>query len=288
MKKIIKITLMISTLILLTGCLKRDNLEDITIYTTVYPLEYITKRLYNEHSEIKSIYPDGVNIDNYNLTEKQIKDYSKGKLFIFNALSPERDYVIPLFNYNKNIKIIDSSLSMTYDYSVEELWLNPSNFLMLAQNIRIGFKEYIQNHYLKKEIDENYEQLYIEISNLDASLKQLSESATTNILIVSNNVFKFLEKYNFEVISLEETDQLTDKTIAEVEKLIEEGTIKYIFIKQHEEINDVIKNLIAETNVQTETLHSITNLNDEERTNDFDYITLMNDNIEKLKNELYN
>ena len=39
----------------MTGCLKRDNLEDITIYTTVYPFEYITEQLYGEHSTIKSV-----------------------------------------------------------------------------------------------------------------------------------------------------------------------------------------------------------------------------------------
>ena len=96
-----------------------------------------------------------------------------------------------------------------------------------------------------------------------------------------------LEKYNFQVISLEETDQLTDKTIAEVKELIDEGIIHYIFIKQHEEINDTIKNIIDETDVKIETLHMITNLTEEERNNNLDYIDLMNENIDKLKNELY-
>ena len=134
---------MIISVLTLVGCFKRDNLEGIDIYTTVYPIEYITRRLYQENSNIYSIYPDGIIVDNYTLTDKQIKDYSKSSLFIFNALSPEKDYVIPMFNYNKKIKIIDSSLTMTYDYDIEELWLNPSNFLMMTQNIRMGFKNYI-------------------------------------------------------------------------------------------------------------------------------------------------
>lgn len=287
MKKRIQIITIFIILLTVSGCFKRDTLEGIDIYTTIYPIEYITKRLYGEHSNIFSIYPDGVIVDNYELKDKQIKEYSKAKLFIFNALSHEREYVIPMFNHNKKIKIIDASLTMTNDNGIEELWLNPSNFLMMAQNIRMGFKDYINNHYLKNEIDENYQQLYIEISNLDANLKQLPENATNNIIVVSNNVFKCLEKYNFQVISLEETDQLTDKTIAEVKELIDEGIINYIFIKQHEEINDTIQNIINETDVKTETLHMITNLTEEERNNNLDYITLMNENIDKLKNELY-
>ncbi|HHU54667.1 MAG TPA: zinc ABC transporter substrate-binding protein [Mollicutes bacterium] len=287
MKKLSKIIFIFILLLSISGCFKRDSLEGITIYTTVYPIEYITNRLYKERSDIYSIYPDGIIVDNYNLTDKQIKDYSKSSLFIFNALSREKDYIIPMFNHNKNIKIIDSSLTMTYDYGIEELWLNPSNFLMMTQNIRMGFKDYINNHYLKNEIDENYQKIYVEVSNLDANLKQLPENATNNVIVVGNNIFKFLEKYNFNVISLEETDQLTDKTIADVRKLINDDIINYIFIKQHDEINDTIKKLVDETDVKVEVLHSITNLTENERNNNLDYISLMNENIEKLKDELY-
>lgn len=287
MKKLYKIVVMFIIVIGLTGCFKRDNLEGIDIYTTVYPIEYITNRLYKQHSNIHSIYPDGIDVENYNLTDKQIKDYSKSSLFIFNALSKEKDYVIPMFNHNKQIKIIDSSLTMTYDYGVEELWLNPSNFLMMTQNIRMGFKEYINNHYLKTEIDENYQKLYVEVSNLDANLKQLSENATHNVIVVGNDIFKFLEKYNFKVISLEENDMLTDKTVADVRALINNGTIDYIFLKQEDEVNETINKIVKETNIELVTLHSITNLNENERSSNKDYLSLMNENIEKLKNELY-
>lgn len=287
MKKIKILIIFLLTILITTGCLKRDVLEDVDIYTTSYPIEYITERLYSNHSNIYSIYPDGVIIDDYELTDKQIKDYSKGSLFIFNALSKEKDYVIPLFNNNQKIKIIDSSLSMTYDYSVEELWMNPSNFLMMAQNIKMGFNDYINNQYLKNEIDENYQRLSLEVSSIDANLKQIAENATHNKIVVSHDLFKFLEKYNIEVISLEENEFLTEKTIADTKKLINDGVIEHIFVKQNEEISETIKKIQKETNVKIVTIHSLTNLTEEERESNKNYITLMNENIEKLKEELY-
>ena len=70
-----------------TGCdIKRDYMEEIDIYTSVYPTEYITSRLYGEHSTITSIYPDGVIPEKYSLNDKQIKDYSQADLFIFDGL----------------------------------------------------------------------------------------------------------------------------------------------------------------------------------------------------------
>ena len=157
MKKIVNILVLLCLVISLSGCIKRDSMEDITIYTTNYPTEYITKRLYGEFSTIKSIYPDGVNINAYKLTDKQIEDYSKSNLFIFNGLSNEKDYVEPMREINKNLKIIDTTLSMEYNDSIEELWLDPSNFLMMAQNVKTGFNEYIDSYYLTNKIEENYE-----------------------------------------------------------------------------------------------------------------------------------
>lgn len=288
MKKIATILLTLTVIISTSGCLKRDNLEDIDIYTTSYPIEYITERLYGDHSTVKSIYPDGIIIDQYELTDKQIKDYSNASLFIFNGLASEKNYVAPIFEYNQKIKIIDTTLSMDYEHYIEELWLNPSNFLMLAQNIKIGFNEYINNHYLKNDIEEKYEELKVEVSNLDAKIKLMVESSTNKTIVVADDLFKFLEdKYGLTVISLEENDNLTDKTKADVVNLITSGQINYIFTTQNREVNDTVKEIQAATNVELAGLKTISNLTEEERKNKDDYFTLMNYNIELLKQELY-
>lgn len=288
MKKIATILLTLIMIISTSGCLKRDNLENIDIYTTSYPIEYITNRLYGKHSNVLSIYPDGIIIDQYELTDKQIKDYSNASLFIFNGLATEKNYVAPMFEYNKKIKIIDTTLSMNYDNYIEELWLNPSNFLMLAQNIKIGFNEYINNHYLKNDIEENYEALKVEVSNLDAKIKLMVESSTNKTIVVADDLFKFLEnKYGLTVISLEENDNLTDKTKADVIDLITSGQISYIFTTQNREVNETVNEIKNLTNVELVELKTITNLTEEERKNKDDYFTLMNYNIELLKQELY-
>jgi len=289
MKKKLIIIMLLVVSFLSVGCLKRDTFEDINVYTTVYPLEYILAKLYGEHSTVKSIYPSGVIIDKYEITDKQIKDYSSSaNLFVFNGLTSEKDYVIPMITNNDNMKIIDASLSMEYNNGVEELWLDPSNFLMLSQNIRTGLNEYISNHYLKNEIEANYEQLKIDVSNLDAKLKIMANNADNLTIVVDSDTFKYLEKYGFKVISLEENDNLTDKTIADVKKLINDKAINYIFIKQNNNVNDTIKTLIEGKDIQTVELHALSNLSESERNEKKDYLTLMDENIEKLRAEVYN
>lgn len=287
MKKFGVIIMMGILSLTLVGCFKRDNFEDIDIYTTAYPIEYITDFLYGEHSTIHSIYPNGVNISTYKLTEKQIKDYSKSSLFVFNGLSKEKDYVIPMVEQNTNLKIIDTSLTMEFEHGIEELWLNPSNFLMLTQNIRNGLKEYINNHYLKNDINDKYDELKVKISEIDAELKLMAESSDNKTIVVASDIFQFLEKYNFNVISLEENENLTEKKIIDVENMIYKGDIDYIFLPDNMEETNTIKMIKANTNVEIAKLYTLSNLTEEQITAKKDYLSIMNENIESLKNELY-
>lgn len=284
MKKIIFVLIIILSC---SGCLKRDTMEDIDIYTSVYPIEYIMNRLYGTHSNVESIYPDGIIVEQYSLTDKQIKDYSKCGLFAFAGLSLEKDYILPMRDVNNSLKIIDATNNMEYDNGIEELWLDPSNLLMMAQNIRIGLNEYINNQYLKTSINEEYEKLRVEISGIDAKLYFLAENAENKVIVTSSDMFKFLEKYNMTVYSLEENENLTEKVKVEVEELIKNGKVNYIFMKQNEDANDTIKGLMDKYDINLVTYHSLTNISENERKNKNDYISIMNDNIELLKDELY-
>lgn len=283
MKKISLIISLISVFFL-TGCIKRDSLEDITIYTTAYPIEYITEYLYGEHSEVLSIYPVGVEINNYSLNKKQIKDYSKVNMYIFNGLSKEKDYVPNMVNYNKSLMIIDASQTIEYDNYVEELWLNPSNFLMMAKNIKDGLNDYITNNYLKNDIEEKYEELKVKISNIDAKLKLLNESSSNITIVTDTNALKFLEKYGFKVISLDENG-LSDKIISEAKTHLKNH--KYIYTLDKDNLNETVSSIITEIGVDMIELHKLSNLNEEEKSEKQDYVTLLNDNIEKLKSTLY-
>lgn len=285
MKKIIKGLVLVGIILIsTTGCFKRDNLEDAIIYTSVYPTEYITNKLYGKHSTIKSIYPDGVKISDYKLTEKQLKDYSSSDIYIFNGLSNEKEYVTKLFNYNKHIKIIDTSMSMEYANDINELWLSPSNFLMLTQNIKNGLLEYINNHYLQTEIKNNYEELKIKISNLDAKLGLLSESSDNAIIVADNKMFKYLEKYGITVICLEDGD----KAFNDAAYLINNGIIDYIFIKDTDSASKSAEKLINTYGIEIKKFNTLETLSNNERSNKEDYLSLMQENIELLKDEIYN
>lgn len=279
--------LILGIVLVCTGCFKRDTMEDITIYTSVYPIEYITNRLYGDNATINSIYPNGIIVDKYTLTEKQLEDYGKADLFIFNGLSEEKNYIKPMFESNKNLKIIDATSSIEYNNKMEEIWLDPSNFLMIAQNIKIGFEEYITNQYIISEIEENYKQLKIDVSSLDAKIQTMIEKANNKKIVVTSNLFKYLEKYNFEVISLDESETALYKNISTVKNMISKGELKYIYSLKNEDLSDTVKNLVKDTDVKLLEFHTLGNLDESEKKAKKDYLSIMNENIELLKEQLY-
>lgn len=270
------------------GCFKRDNLEDIEIVTTVYPLEYVTQALYGENAQIRSVYPNDTDTFGYTLTNKQISDASEKDLFVYNGITDDKELAFELLEKNKNLLIIDASYGIEIVNHNAELWLNPSNLLMISQNIKNGLKEYITNSYLKKEIDQNYEALKVELSELDADIRLTANNASKKTIVVNSDALLFLEKYGFDVISLDDKNNaITDRTIAEVNDLIASEEVTNIFLLEHETNSDALEQILESTKVSTLTFRRLDTIQDEERDNNYNYITLMNENIELLKKELY-
>lgn len=289
MKKLTQIfTILILICIFSTGCFKKDNLEGIEIVTTAYPYEYITDYLYGDHALVTSIYPDGTDIKNHDLSTKRIDDYSKKELFIYSSIGSDKDLALELLERNKNLDVIDATSGMETTYGEEELWLNPSNLLMVCQNIKNGLNAYITNNYLKKEIEDAYHQIKIDLSELDAEIRLTAQNATRNTIVVNSDSLLFLEKYGFNVISLDnQTNPVTEKRISDVRDMIQKGEVKHIFLLDKTDSNDIVKQIITETGVATFTYKRLDNMTDAERDNDENYITLMNDNIDLLRSELY-
>lgn len=284
-KQVIKLLILIIIIGgITTGCFKRDEMEDINIITTVYPLEYVLNKLYGENSVVNSIYPDGVDIDEYKISSKEYKDFSKQNLFVYNGLSNDKDIALNLINKNKDIMIMDANFGMEIQYGIEELWLNPSNLLMISQNIKNGLTELIDSKYIKEEIEESYDELKVELSELDADIKLLSENARNKTLVVGSSTLQYLSKYGFDVILVNDETE-NEKNITKATNLINDGDINYIFMLEGEEETEAVKTIKADTSVEVITIDKLDNISDEERDNKKTYLTLMKDNIELLRKE---
>ncbi len=274
--------LLILAIFLTTGCsLTKDSLEDATIYTTVYPIKYLTEFLYSDYAEVDSIYPNGADVPNYELTEKQLREYAKSDLFIYNGLGNEKNIAKDMININDNLLIIDVSNGLNYTYGIEELWMSPNNYLMLAKNIKDYLIEYLESTTIIDYVESKYDELAEILSLKDADLRAIGKEARengTNTLIVSNDVFKYLENYGFEVISLDEKT-VTESTLNSVRDEFDEGTYDTIIVLDNN-YTDSINSIIEDYEANTIDVSSMASFVE----GSSDYITVMQQFIDDLRN----
>lgn len=285
MKKIIMVSILsVITLIITTGCFDNNKLEGANITTTIYPIEYLITRLYGEHSTISSIYPNDTDINEYKLTDKKINDYSENTtLFVYNGLSPEKEIAKTLINKNKKIQIIDVSYGLKYKYGVEELWLNPNNYLMLANTIKNDLEELSSSKYAAEEIEKQYDKLEEDLTTLDAEIRNIAKTAISSgndTIVVAYDTFGFLENYGFNVINITSENNITNN----IKNKFKNKTYKQIFVHDKKKVSDSVKDLVDNYNAELIEINTMPTLTDEERNNKDNYLTIMNDFITKLSN----
>lgn len=265
----------------LTGCnlIKDNSMNDIEVYTTIYPYNYLINYLYGNNSKVFSIYPNGIDLNKYELSEKKINEYSKSDLFIFSSLDEkERKIAAKMVNNNKDLKLIDVSMGMNINNEIEELWLNPFNYLMMAKNVRDGLNEYIDNKILNDSINKSYDELQYEISNLDASIKEMVNNTNYNTIVTTNDSLNYLEKYGLNILT-------TENDLDEIKKLKNNDKVKYLYTLIQED-NEEMTNLTNELNLELIKLNSMKNIDGLIETSNDNYFTIMNENLELINKEL--
>lgn len=282
-----KIIILIMLIFGLSGCsFKKNNLEEAKIYTTIYPVKYIIEYLYGENSEIESIYPVGVNLEEYELTDKQVDNYSECDLFAYIGLGKEKEIAKKLLNKNNKLLIIDATYGLNYNEDIKELWLAPNNFLMLSKNIKNSLNEYLDNSFKEEEVTKKYDKLYEEVSWIDAELRSIAKTAKeneNNTIVISSNVFKYLETYGFNVISLEDIElSNSENAITDIKNKFKNSTYKSILKLNSEGNTELINELTSKYKAKAVTINDIVTNSDSAS----NYVTIQYENISAIRDML--
>lgn len=278
MKKI-KILMVLACILLATTACNNKKSDGLKVLTTTYPISFLTEQIYG-NGHILSIYPDGADVNNYNLTSKQEKQYSKNDIFIYNGLSNEQDIAKNLINNNRKLHIIDVAYGLKYENGVEELWLSPNYYLMLAKTIKDNLQDFVSSKYAKDELEKKYQELAEKLSIMDAELRTIAKSAkdlNKHTIVASSNMFKYLNSYGFNVITIEESNLNTLKNS------FQNKTYTTLFMKDTEEKTEAITTL-EKSGAKIITIKTMQTLKTEEKENNETYFTIMNEYMENIKN----
>ena len=323
MKRIINVLLLSTLVFLISGCSSTKNESNstkndpnkITIYTTVYPLSYFAEQIGGDFVNVSSIYPPGSNEHTFEPTQQDMMALADADLFFYIGLGLE-GFVEKTKDTlkNENVKLVATSenISEQYLHAQEEheeeaehdhdhsdhsdhdhgdidphVWLSPE----IAKELALSIKEQLVATLPDEEkfFNANYEQLMTKLDTLNQQFEKMVSEISNKTFFVSHASFGYIaEQYGLEQVAIagiNSQSEPSQKELAELVKLAEELKIDYILFEQNvsSNLSTVIQKEIGAKPLE---LHNLSVLTKEDIQNEETYFTLMEKNIETLKQAL--
>jgi zinc transport system substrate-binding protein len=304
--------LSISTLILV-GCGQEDSDSNadgkLTIYTTLYPLEYFAERIGGEHVTAESIIPPGSDAHSFEPTTKTMTELAESDLFIYNGAGMEgfADAAKDTLK-NEDVMTLEAAEGIHFDETKEEheehadeegheghdhgnvnphIWIDPNLAIQQAENIKHALIEIDPDN--KKIFESNFASLEEELLALDKEFREMADSAPKKEFLISHDAYSYWEsRYGLEQLSVSGLSPSQEPTQKQLEDIIETAksyNLKYMLFEQNATPKPA-KAVQRELGLETLRIHNLSVLTEEDIENDETYFTLMEQNIQTLEKAL--
>lgn len=292
-------------LIILTACGNKEiekNNDQLTIYTTVYPLQYFTERIGGDAVNVQSIYPPGSDEHTFDPTQKDLMALADSDLFFYIGLGLEGF----VENAEKTLSGEHVKMVATADSITEEMlgeghedgdhdhgdldphvWISPVLSDALAFSIKEALVE--ANPEKKAIFEKNFEALRDDLLQLDREFIDMVANAPIKTFFVSHAAFGYIaDTYGLEQIAiagLNSQSEPSQKQLANLVEYAKERNVRYVLFEQnvHSKLTEVIQKEIGAESLM---LHNLGVLTVDDVKNEEDYFSLMKSNIETLKQAL--
>lgn len=319
MKRIILLTIFIIATIL-GACGGTDSQEveedNVLIYTSIYPLQFLIEQLTQDVATVESIYPPGVDAHTYEPTSKEITEIARADMFFYlganmesfsetikRALENETIEFIELGQHKE--LFIESKYDHHHDHGHHEtphhnehenhhhdihhadldphIWLDPLRMVQLAEIIvdeLITFDA--ENETMYKE---NFAQLEEQLLALHEQFSTTLQQKDHKQIIVSHAAYGYWEeRYGLEQVPISgvtSSDEPSQKELVNIAKFAEETGTSFIVVDQMgaNRLTVAIQEYIG---AELKTIHHLETLTEEDIENKETYFTIMEQNIATL------
>lgn len=300
---------------------KYSESNKMKINTTVFAFQSFAEQIGGKYVDVKSIYPPGSDIHDFEPTQKEIMDVSKGDLFIYTSkdMDPAAGKIAKTIKDKNNVleltKGIDQKDFLASDEDEHEhehgehheegdhehehehehehgkydphIWLDPVADQTFAKEIKDELVKKDPAH--KDYYEKNFKKLDKEIADVDKDMKQVSKDKKRDKVIISHDSLSYLAKrYDFkqEGVNGMNDNEPSQKELLNIVKEIKKDKQPYVLYEQNipSKTTDIIR---KETNTKPLSFHNLSVLTkDEAKDKDITYQSLMKKNIESLKKAL--
>ncbi|MEQ6353196.1 zinc ABC transporter substrate-binding protein [Lysinibacillus sp. M3] len=302
---------------------QKDENKKIQIYTTVYPLSYFTERIGGEFVEVSSVYPPGANEHSFEPTQQDMIKFANADLLFYIGLglegfieSAEKTLA------NENVKFVattenvpEEKYKLSKGAQVDEhldeedenhteraevdevehsdvdahVWLSTS----ISQDLALSIKDALVQEMPEQAdvFNENYQKLMVDLKDIDGQFKEMVAQAKNRTFFVSHAAFGYIAgTYDLQqvpIAGLNSQNEPSQKELAQIIDLANKLNIKYIIFEQNVS-SKLAKVIQSEIGAEALTLHNLSVLTEEDIKNGETYLTIMEQNVETLRQALDN
>lgn len=289
--------------------------DKLSIYTTVYPLQYFTERIGGEFVDVQSIYPAGADEHSFDPTQKDMISLSNADLFFYIGLGLEGF----VDNAKKTLKDEHVTLVATADSITKEqlgeghhhdedehdehgheeehdhgqfdphVWISPTLSIELATSIKESLVATMPAE--AETFEKNFDMLEDDLMDLDERFKEMANQAPTKTFFVSHAAFGYISKeYGLNQVAIAGLNSQSEPSQKQLAKIVEqanEDNVHYILFEQNvsSKLTEVVK---KEVGAQSLMLHNLGVLTKDDVKNNETYFTLMEQNLKVLEQALGN
>ena len=338
MKKFLSLFLLSIVAVMLAACGGDDNAttgqetnkqspDKLSIYTTVYPLQYFAERIGGEYVDVSSIYPPGANEHTFEQTQKDMMTLADADLFFYIGLGLE-GFVEKAKNTlaNEHVKLVATAdhvseeqlhISTGHVHSEGEedehhheaesheeashslidhtghghdshVWLSP----VISQDLAAVIKAELIAAMPEQEalFTENYEALIAELKELHADFEAMAAQTTQKTFFVSHAAFGYIAgHYGFTQVPVAGLNSQSEPSQKELTKIVDLAKDENIqYIFFEQNVSSHLTEVIQnEVGANSLILHNLSVLTADDIKNGETYFTLMKKNMEALKTALH-
>ncbi len=300
--------------LLLTGCVPAQAWESsgkLTVVATLFPQYDFARQIGGEHIQLHLLLPPGVESHSYEPTPADMVRLNQSDLFLYTGrymepwaerLSDTLEGDVTVVDVSQGIQLDEEDAHEGHDHGAESghdhddhggydphIWTSPVNAMQMVETIRDAFCEADPANAASYQANA---QAYLEqLSELDASFRQLVETAPRKEIIFGGRfaLHYFAKEYGISYeAAFDSCSSETEPSVGVMAHLVDHIRQERIPVVYYEELVDpkVARILCEETGAKPLLFHSCHNVSKEELKQGVTYLSLMEKNLENLKEGL--
>lgn len=266
------------------GCSNNDLSN--TVYASFYSLSYFVKKVAGDKLEVRTLAPDGSEPHDYSPSAKEVANLYDCRAFFVNGLGLENytssfndQLKSKTYEVNEGVDLI--TLEGTTDPHV---WLDPENAIIEMENIKNILSSIDEAN--KSSYEANFESAKKEFEELDEELSSIADETKNKNIVTSHAAFSYLcRAYGFNQIHLNGLSPDEEPSARGIETIIEamnDYGISTIFYEENVS-SEIAEKIADQTGAKTAVLNPLETLTQSMKEQNKDYIAVMKDNLNAIK-----